>query len=202
MLLKLIVALVATPLLAAAAKAPAARKLAAEPSAPATKAFPFPTELHTLPNGLRVVLVPYDSPGLVAYYTLMRVGSRNEPEKGRSGYAHFFEHMMFRGTKAHPVEDYNATVTRLGLNTNAFTSEDMTVYHLYGPAKALPTIIEYEADRFQNLEYDEAGFRTEAGAILGEYAKSASNPGRGQEPPRGILRAAPWAPDKGDTKFP
>ena len=52
----------------------------------------------------------------------------------------------------------------------------MTVYHLYGPAKALPTIIEYEADRFQNLSYDEPAFRTEAGAILGEYIKSASNP--------------------------
>lgn len=148
-------------------------------AAPATepfKAFPFPIELHSLPNGLRVALVSYDSPGLVAYYTLMRVGSRNEVEKGRSGYAHFFEHMMFRGTKAHPAEEYNATVTRLGLNTNAFTSEDETVYHLYGPAQALPTIIEYEADRFQNLDYDESAFRTEAGAILGEYIKSASNP--------------------------
>src|ERR1051325_12128900 len=157
------------PLLAALA--------AAVPAAPAsTKAFPFPIELHTLPNGLRVALIQYDSPGLVAYYTLMRVGSRNEVEKGRSGYAHFFEHMMFRGTKQHPSDDYNSTVTRLGLNTNAYTSLDMTVYHLYGPAMALPTIIEYEADRFQNLAYDEAQFKTEAGAILGEYAKSASNP--------------------------
>jgi len=149
---------------------------ASELKTPDFKAFPFPTEVHALPNGLRVVLVPYDSPGLVAYYTLMRVGSRNEVEKGRSGYAHFFEHMMFRGTKAHSSEEYNATVTRLGLNTNAFTSEDETVYHLYGPAKALPTVIEYEADRFQNLDYDEPAFRTEAGAILGEYIKSASNP--------------------------
>jgi len=160
------------PLLAAlaAAAAPAA------PAADTAKAFPFPVEVHSLPNGLRVVFIQYDAPGLVAYYTLMRVGSRNEVEKGRSGYAHFFEHMMFRGTKQHSAEDYNATVTRLGLNTNAFTSEDMTVYHLYGPAKALPTIIEYEADRFQNLYYDEPAFRTEAGAILGEYTKSASNP--------------------------
>ncbi len=148
----------------------------AAPAPDTFKAFPFPIELHSLPSGLRVAFVSYDSPGLVAYYTLMRVGSRNEVEKGRSGYAHFFEHMMFRGTKAHPSEEYNATVTRLGLNTNAFTSEDETVYHLYGPAKALPTIIEYEADRFQNLDYDEAAFRTEAGAILGEYIKSASNP--------------------------
>jgi zinc protease len=138
--------------------------------------FPFPVEMHTLPNGVRLVLVSYDSPGLVAYYTLMRVGSRNEPEAGRSGYAHFFEHMMFRGTKAHPAEDYGATMARLGLDTNAFTSEDMTVYHAFGPAKSLPTIIAYEADRFMNLEYDEAQFRTEAGAILGEYAKSASDP--------------------------
>jgi zinc protease len=154
----------------AAAAAPAA------PAADTSKAFPFPVEVHSLPNGLRVVFIEYDAPGLVAYYTLMRVGSRNEVEKGRSGYAHFFEHMMFRGTKQHSAEDYNSTVTRLGLNTNAFTSEDMTVYHLYGPAKALPTIIEYEADRFQNLYYDEPAFRTEAGAILGEYTKSASNP--------------------------
>ena len=141
-----------------------------------TKAFPFPTEVHRLDNGLRVALIQYDSPGLVAYYTMMRVGSRNEVEKGRSGYAHFFEHMMFRGTRAHPAAEYSATMAGLGLSTNAFTSQDMTVYHLYGPAKALPTIIEYEADRFQNLDYDESAFRTEAGAILGEYARSASNP--------------------------
>jgi zinc protease len=150
--------------------------VASAKSAGSAKAFPFASETHNLPNGLRVVLVPYDSPGLVAYYTLMRVGARNEAEPGRSGYAHFFEHMMFRGTKQHSAEDYNNTVTRLGLDTNAFTSEDMTVYHLYGPAKALPTIVELEADRFQHLEYNEEQFKTEAGAILGEYAKSASNP--------------------------
>lgn len=153
-----------------------ASPLALPSAAAATKAFPFPVELHTLPNGLRVGLVPYDSPGLVAYYTLMRVGSRNEVEKGRSGYAHFFEHMMYTGTKAHTARDYDQIVTTLGLNTNAFTDNDHTVYHLYGPAKALPTIIEVEADRFQNLDYSEAAFRTEAGAILGEYLKSASNP--------------------------
>jgi zinc protease len=146
------------------------------PASAAAKAFPFPVELHTLSTGLRVGLVPYDSPGLVAYYTLMRVGSRNEVEKGRSGYAHFFEHMMFTGTKAHPAREYDDTMTSLGLSTNAFTDNDLTVYHLYGPARALPTIIEYEADRFANLDYTEAAFRTEAGAILGEYLKSASNP--------------------------
>jgi len=167
--LSLLLALVAAPQRSVPARS--------VPAAGATaKAFPFATEVHTLPNGLRLVLIPYDSPGLVAYYTLMRVGSRNEPEPGRSGYAHFFEHMMFRGTKKHPADEYNATVTRLGLDTNAYTELDQTVYHLYGPAKALPTIIDYESDRFQNLDYDEGQFKTEAGAILGEYAKSASDP--------------------------
>ena len=161
--------------LVAAALALAAPAVA-KPAAATTKAFPFPTEAHTLPNGLRIVFVPYDSPGLVAYYTLMRVGSRNEPEPGRSGYAHFFEHMMFRGTPTHSADEYGQTITRLGLDSNAFTSNDMTVYHLYGPAKALPTIIDYEADRFEHLAYNEEQFKTEAGAILGEYAKSASNP--------------------------
>ena len=161
---------------ALALTAPAAAKPAATKPAAATKAFPFPMETHSLPNGLRVVLIPYDSPGLAAYYTLMRVGSRNETEPGRSGYAHFFEHMMFRGTPNHSAEDWSRTTTRLGLNTNAFTSDDMTVYYLYGPAQALPTVIDYEADRFQNLAYDEDQFKTEAGAILGEYAKSASSP--------------------------
>jgi zinc protease len=158
--------MVLLPLLAALAAA----------SVSSTKAFPFAAEAHTLPNGVRVVLIPYDAPGLVAYWTLMRVGSRNEAEAGRSGYAHFFEHMMFRGTKNHSGQDYNDTMTRLGLDTNAYTDLDLTIYHLYGPAKALPTIIEYEGDRFQNLDYTEAQFKTEAGAILGEYAKSASNP--------------------------
>ena len=133
-------------------------------------------EVHRLKNGMRVIFIPFDSPGLVAYYTLVRVGSRNEPEPGRSGYAHFFEHMMFRGTPTVPGDKYITTMVGLGLDTNAFTSEDMTVYHLFGPARALPTIIDLEADRFQNLSYTEAQFRTEAGAILGEYAKSASNP--------------------------
>src|SRR6185312_17527291 len=108
----------------AAALAIAAPAVAKPVAAANTKAFPFPTESHTLKNGLRVVFVPYDSPGLVAYYTLMRVGSRNEAEAGRSGYAHFFEHMMFRGTPTHSGDEYNRTVTKLGLNTNAFTSED------------------------------------------------------------------------------
>src|SRR5712692_7753908 len=100
--------------------------------APATapaKAFPFPTETHVLPNGLRLVLIPYDSPGLVAYYTLMRVGSRNEPEPGRSGFAHFFEHLMFRGTPNTPPERFRDVMSKAGARDNAGTGDDATHYY-------------------------------------------------------------------------
>ena len=58
--------------------------------------YPFPMTVFELDNGLKVVGGDYDSPGSVAYYTVVRTGSRNEVESGFSGYAHFFEHMMFR----------------------------------------------------------------------------------------------------------
>jgi zinc protease len=141
-----------------------------------TKAFPFSTTQRTLPNGLRVFVVEYDSPGLVAYYSIVRVGSRNEVEPGKSGFAHFFEHMMFRGTATYPTDKYNAAIKAMGADSNAFTSDDMTVYHLLAGTAALPTIVEIEADRFQNLEYAEAEFQKEARAVLGEYNKGASDP--------------------------
>ena len=58
-------------------------------------------------NGLNVVTVPFDSPGLAAFFIVVRVGSRNEVEKGVTGFAHFFEHMMFRGTDKYPREKYD-----------------------------------------------------------------------------------------------
>ncbi len=140
------------------------------------QAFPFNVVEHTLPNGLQVYVIPYDSPGLVAYHSVVRVGSRNEVEPGKSGFAHFFEHMMFRGTPRYSSERYNDVIRGMGADANAFTSDDLTVYHTLAGKAALPKIIEIEADRFQNLSYDEPGFQKEARAVLGEYNKSASNP--------------------------
>jgi zinc protease len=140
------------------------------------QALPFPVHTRTLDNGLTVVAIPYDSPGIVAYVTVVRTGSRDEVEAGHSGFAHFFEHMMFRGTEKYPGERYNETLKRMGADSNAFTSDDTTVYHIVGPASELATMFDMEADRFQNLRYAEEAFRTEAGAILGEYSRNASNP--------------------------
>ena len=139
-------------------------------------AFPFPVKEKTLANGLRVYVVAYDSPGLVAYYSVVRTGSRNEVEAGKSGFAHFFEHMMFRGTERYSQDAYNAVIKEMGADSNAFTSDDLTVYHILAGNAALPKIVDIEADRFQHLQYKEPDFQKEARAVLGEYNKNASNP--------------------------
>ena len=69
---------------------------------PVTPIIPYPTETRTLPNGLNVIVVPMPSDGLAAYWSIVRTGSRDEYEPGRTGFAHFFEHMMFRGTERYP----------------------------------------------------------------------------------------------------
>ena len=143
---------------------------------PGKAVFPYKIESATLDNGLTVITVRCDTPGVLSYYTIVRTGSRNEIEAGLSGFAHFFEHMMFRGTPRHSAEQYNATMKGLGADSNAFTTDDWTAYHSTAAADALATIVELEADRFQNLSYDLAGFQKEARAVLGEYNKIASSP--------------------------
>jgi len=147
-----------------------------ETSKSGSKVFPLPFHVTVLDNGLKVVAVPFDSPGLVAYWTVVRAGSRNEIEPGKSGFAHLFEHMMFRGTEAYPKEKYNAVLKQLGADHNAFTTDDYTAYHVLAPASGLETIMTIESDRFMNLKYTVEDFKKEAGAVLGEYNKSASSP--------------------------
>ena len=73
----------------------------------ANNILPYPILQKKMPNGLNVVTIPYDSPGLAAFYIVVRVGSRDEVETGKTGFAHFFEHMMFRGTDKYPKEKYS-----------------------------------------------------------------------------------------------
>ena len=171
----------ALPLLAALGRPSSAASAApATPPPGATSgagvAFPFPVKEKTLPNGLRVYVVGFDSPGLVAYYSVVRTGSRNEVEAGKSGFAHFFEHMMFHGTEKYTLEAYNGVIKQMGADSNAFTSDDLTVYHILAGKQALPKIVEIESDRFQHLTYQQPDFQKEARAVLGEYNKNASNP--------------------------
>jgi zinc protease len=138
--------------------------------------LPFRAVERTLPNGVHVVVIPTGFPDLVSVQIAIRAGSRNEVEPGKSGFAHFFEHMMFRGTKAYPPERYNAIVTRMGASQNAYTSDDLTNYHLTFAKEDLDQVLTMEADRFMNLDYSVEAFKTESRAVLGEYDKNASNP--------------------------
>ena len=127
----------ALPLLAALGRPSSAAPAAPPPGATsgAGVAFPFPVKETTLDNGLRVSSSASTRPGIIAYYTVVRTGSRNEVEKGLSGFAHFFEHMMFRGTEKYPQEKYNDVLKALGADSNAFTTDDWTCYHMTVPAR-------------------------------------------------------------------
>jgi zinc protease len=138
--------------------------------------LPYKVYTSVLPNGLKVITIPMESPGLVAYYSVVRTGSRDEVEPGKSGFAHFFEHMMFRGTKKYPGPVYDSIVTSIGASANAFTSDDVTAYHLNFAVEDLEKVIEVESDRFQNLHYELPAFQTESGAIYGEYRKGVTDP--------------------------
>ena len=140
------------------------------------RVFPFPYETVQLENGLRAYLIKAGAPGQIAYVSVVRTGSRDEVEAGKSGFAHFFEHMMFRGTEKYP--NYDAETTKMGAFRNASTWADQTAYYMVANTEYLEKIMDLESDRFMNLRYAEPDFKTEAGAILGEYQQGAREPQR------------------------
>ncbi|HEX8254835.1 MAG TPA: pitrilysin family protein, partial [Thermoanaerobaculia bacterium] len=164
--------------LAAAALCAAAIPAFAQSSNESTNILPFKATEKTLENGLKVIVVPTGFPNLVSLQIPVQTGSRNEVEPGKSGFAHFFEHMMFRGTKAYTPEAYTAIITKAGARQNAYTSDDLTNYHVTFAKEDLEKILEIEADRFKNLSYSEEVFKTEARAVLGEYNKNSQSPVR------------------------
>src|SRR5437867_12326694 len=138
--------------------------------------FPYNYAIDDLDNGLRLVTIPTDFPNMIALYIVVRAGSRNEVEPGKSGYAHLFEHLMFRGTPRYPAEKYNSILKTAGADFNAYTNADATVYHTTFSKEDLDTVLMMEADRFQNLKYAEPEFKTETLAVLGEYNKNSASP--------------------------
>ncbi|MEX5745988.1 M16 family metallopeptidase [Massilia sp. X63] len=160
----------------AAAAAPAAKAAKAAPAKTTGEVLPFKATEKTLANGLKVIVVPTGFPNLVSVQIPVQTGSRNEVEAGKSGFAHFFEHMMFRGTPSYPPEKYQEIITRAGARQNAYTSDDLTNYYTTFAKEDLETVLKVEADRFQHLSYPVEAFKTESRAVLGEYNKNSANP--------------------------
>lgn len=138
--------------------------------------LPFKATERTLANGLKVIVVPTGFPNLVSIDIPVQVGSRNEIEPGKSGFAHFFEHLMFRGTPNTPPEKMRALMTRAGARDNAGTGDDRTHYFATFAKEYLEPVLALYADMFQHLAYSETDFRTEARAVLGEYNKNSADP--------------------------
>ncbi len=156
-------------LLIASASAP-------RPRAAAGDVLPFKATERTLSNGLRVIVVPTGFPNLVSIQIPVQTGSRNEVEPGKSGFAHFFEHLMFRGTPDTPPQKFREIMSKAGARDNASTGDDSTHYYATFAKEHTERILALYADAFQHLAYSEADFKTEARAILGEYNKNSANP--------------------------
>src|SRR6185436_3527694 len=147
----------------------------AEPTAaPPAPAVRLDVQKLTLPNGLRVVMsVEHTSP-TVAVDVVYDVGSRNE-ERGRSGFAHLFEHMMFQGSANVPRGEHFKLVTSHGGTLNGTTSEDRTNYFEMLPQSELAFGLWLEADRMQSLDVSQANFENQRSVVKEEYRMRVEN---------------------------
>ncbi|MEM6394954.1 MAG: pitrilysin family protein [Bacteroidota bacterium] len=126
-------------------------------------------EHHQLDNGLQVILAPQENRSLVATSLLYRVGSRNDP-KGRSGFAHLFEHLMFAGGQS--VDNFDERLQAAGGDSNAFTSRDLTVYFNMVPSENLDTALWLESDRMRGLKFSQKILQTQQRVVVEEFKET------------------------------
>jgi zinc protease len=162
---------------AAAAVAAGAMPLPASAQAPPTADRPlFGAELRTLPNGLRVAFVESRRAPVVAQYAYVAAGGAEDPQ-GRSGVAHFLEHMLFKGSPRVASGEFSRRVAREGGTDNAFTSRDVTGYFQHVEASRFDLVAMMEADRFAAALIPEAELEPERLVILEERAqRTGSSP--------------------------
>ena len=127
-----------------------------------------------LPNGLQVVLLEDHSTPIVHAEIWYHVGSKNE-RPGRTGFAHLFEHMMFKGSKNVEPEGHPSWISSVGGQSNAYTTEDATVFWQTFPAQYLPLVLWLEADRMASLRIEEKVFQTEREVVKEERRMRVEN---------------------------
>ena len=130
---------------------------------------------RTLANGMRVLSVADSSSPTVAIQVWYHVGSKDDPDK-RSGFAHLFEHIMFKSTKNMKSEMMDRLTEDVGGFNNAFTADDMTVYFEVVPSNYLETLLWAEADRLSGLNVDDANFKSERDVVKEEYRQAVLAP--------------------------
>lgn len=127
-----------------------------------------------LSNGMEVVVIPDHRAPIVTHMVWYKAGSADEPP-GKSGIAHFFEHLMFKGTKNHPAGEFSREVASIGGNENAFTTADYTAFFQTVSPDALPTMMRFESDRMRNLTLTDAVIGPERDVILEERRMRVEN---------------------------
>lgn len=138
------------------------------------KVAPLNIKERTLANGLRVVSVQDNSSPTVAIHVLYDVGSKNDPP-GRNGFAHLFEHIMFKSTKNMKAEMMDRLTEDVGGYNNASTWDDFTNYYETVPSNYLETLLWAEADRMANLTVDEDNFKSERAVVQEEFRQSVAS---------------------------
>jgi zinc protease len=131
-------------------------------------------EMMTLPNGLTVVLSEDHSTPIVHLQLWYHVGSKNE-KKGRTGFAHLFEHMMFKGSKNVAPEQHTSVIASVGGQSNAYTTDDETVFWETAPAQYLPLLLWLEADRMAALRIEKDTFVNEREVVKEERRMRVDN---------------------------
>lgn len=142
-------------------------------SAAHARELPRP-ETFTLRNGLEVVVITDRRAPVVTHMVWYRVGAADEP-RGSSGIAHFFEHLMFKGTRTIAPGEFSRTIARNGGDDNAFTSWDYTAYHERIARDRIELVMRMEADRMRNLRYSDETFRSERDVIAEERRQRVDN---------------------------
>ncbi|MSP91428.1 MAG: insulinase family protein [Myxococcales bacterium] len=136
-------------------------------------------QLWRLGNGMRVALAPDAWAPTVALHTWVPSGSADEPP-GRTGIAHLLEHLLFKGTKAHPAGAFDRVLEQGGAGANAATWTDWTMYHEAVPPTLLGEVIAMEADRFADLKLSQVAFRSEHTVVRNERREHVDNDPDGQ----------------------
>lgn len=130
---------------------------------------------RTLPNGLRIFAMPDKSTTNVSVQVWYDVGGRDDP-KARSGFAHLFEHLMFKGTRNMPSEELDRLTEDVGGNNNASTDDDFTEYHEIAPANHLERLLWAESERMGSLVIDQPTFTAEREVVKEELRGDAARP--------------------------
>jgi len=140
------------------------------------KFAPLEIKERTLAHGLKVVSLRDNSSPTVAIHVWYKVGGKDDPQ-GKSGFAHMFEHMMFKSTKNMPNEKMDRLTEDVGGFNNASTWDDFTNYYEVVPSNYLETLLWAEAERMENLNVDDANFASEREVVKEEFRQSVlANP--------------------------